>query len=59
MARELKQSIRKIRELNNLTQEEVDSKCGMSASASGQIARNPTKSSLQEMIINALLWILD
>ena len=57
--------IRKIREAKKLTQEVVASKFGISASAYGQIERNPYKSSYETLskIANALdvsiLFLLD
>jgi transcriptional regulator with XRE-family HTH domain len=46
----LNQRIRKIREVKNLTQEEVAAKCGMSASAYGQIERNASKSTYDTLL---------
>ncbi len=56
MTKELNHRIRKIREVSGLTQEELASKCGMSASAYGQIERNASKSTFDTLskIANAL-----
>lgn len=56
MTSALNQRIRKIREAKNLTQEELAAKCGMSASAYGQIERNASKSTYDTLvkIANAL-----
>jgi transcriptional regulator with XRE-family HTH domain len=50
MTKELNYRIRKIREVSGLTQEEVASKCGMSASAYGQIERNASKSTYDTLL---------
>lgn len=50
MTKALNQRIRKIREGKNLTQEEVAAKCGMSASAYGQIERNASKSTYDTLL---------
>lgn len=50
MTKELNHRIRKIREVSGLTQVEVASKCGMSASAYGQIERNASKSTYDTLL---------
>lgn len=57
--------IRSIRQTRKLTQAEVAAKCGMTASAYGQIERNPTKSTYETLQKIALaigvdmLYLLD